>query len=185
MLSCSWLWKLLSSEVTYFNNSLWTVLVTTRDDSTWTNLLVRLSAIEVGLLMCWSNVSINLPRSFCKFKTKLTWFSFRKTFPVFSVWVICKYKISQNVSTSYVKKLLRYICKFLITKFTSAWHGRLRWTGFDWSQNTFQCGGDISQAGEIRVRGFNPALSLIISFSRTQIPHWICDYGKKYRYHFS
>ena len=165
LLYCSWLWKPLSGEVTYFNNSLWTVLVTTRDDSTWTNLLVRLSAIEVGLLMCWSNVSINLPPSFCKFKTKLTWFPFRKAFPVFSVWVICKYKISQNVSTSYVKKLLRYICKFLITKFTSAWHGRPVWTGFNWSQNSSQCGGDISQTGEIRVRGFNPALSSPISFN--------------------
>ena len=105
------------------------------------------------------NVTINLPCSFSKFKTKLTRFSFRKPLPVFTVWVICKYKISQNVPTSYVKKLLRYICKFLITKFTSVWHSRLRWNGFDWSQNSFQCGGSISQAGGIRVRGFKPALS--------------------------
>ena len=76
LLYCSWLWRPLSSEVTHFNDSLLTVLVTSRDDPTWANLLERLSTVEVKLSICWPNVSITLSLSLCRLRTKLIRFSF-------------------------------------------------------------------------------------------------------------
>ena len=57
LLYCVWLWRPLSSKVTYLNNSLLTVFITTRGASTFANLLKRLTTLEISLSICWSNVS--------------------------------------------------------------------------------------------------------------------------------
>ena len=106
--------KVRSSEITRFNGLLVIVSATTRDDSTWATLLERLSTVEIRLPLGRPNVSINLSLSLCKLITNLIKFSFLKSFSVISVWAVCKYKFSKNVSIS-CEKWLRYICNFLMT----------------------------------------------------------------------
>ena len=114
LLYCSWVWRPLSSEVTRFNNSLSTVLVTTRDDPTWVNLLERLSTVGISWPGRWSNIWINLSRSLYKLRTKLVRFPCFKSFSVISVGAIYKYKSRKKLPISY-DKWLRYICNLPMT----------------------------------------------------------------------
>ena len=89
LIYCSWAHRLLSSIVILFRILSFTVLVTTRDYSTKSSLLDKLSTVLDKVSKHLQNFSINLPLSFCRFNTNAIRFSFFKSLIIFSMWAIC------------------------------------------------------------------------------------------------
>ena len=85
LLYCSWAYRLLSNDAIQFKRLLFTILVTTKDNSTWSSWVDKLSTVLNKLSKIVQNFSIDFSQSSFKFSTKAIRFSFFKSFNVFSV----------------------------------------------------------------------------------------------------